>query len=154
MKYIFFLEELTGGLSKATRRLRYSQLKTFFNFIIDQLDLNIKNPCSSAMLSKSFKAPAQTSRKILEKETVDEMIYNAKSIRDRLILELQARCGLRIGELLKLKLSLLKLYLSFSALTVYRLFETLLLLGNQSDNINLAVSETAKDNVFFPLFKP
>jgi len=100
-----FLEELTGGLSKATRRLRYSQLKTFFNFIIDQLDLNIKNPCASSTLSKTFKAPAQTSRKILEKETVDEMIYNARNIRDRLILELQARCGLRIGELLKLKVS-------------------------------------------------
>jgi integrase len=33
------------------------------------------------------------------------MIYNTKNIRDRLILELQARCGLRIGELLKLKVS-------------------------------------------------
>jgi len=33
------------------------------------------------------------------------MIYNTKNLRDRLILELQARCGLRIGELLKLKVS-------------------------------------------------
>jgi integrase len=44
-------------------------------------------------------------RKILDKETVDEMIFNARSIRDRLILELQARCGLRIGEVLKLRAS-------------------------------------------------
>ncbi|UCH80945.1 MAG: site-specific integrase, partial [Nitrospiraceae bacterium] len=36
---------------------------------------------------------------------VDEMIYSARSLRDRLILELQARCGLRIGELLQLKVS-------------------------------------------------
>ncbi|MHC5074286.1 MAG: tyrosine-type recombinase/integrase [Planctomycetota bacterium] len=100
-----FLESLTSGLSKATRRLRFSQMKTFFNFTIDHFDLNIKNPCSSSKISRSFKAPSRVSRKILEKETVDEMIYNAKNVRDRLLLELQARCGLRIGELLKLKVS-------------------------------------------------
>jgi integrase len=100
-----FLENLTGGLSKATRRLRYAQLKTFFNFTIDHFNLNIINPCASLKVSRLFKAPPQVSRKILEKETVDEMIYNTKDIRDRLILELQARCGLRIGELLKLKVS-------------------------------------------------
>jgi integrase len=100
-----FLEDLTGSLSKATRRLRYAQLKTFFNFIINQFDLNIKNPCSSLILSSAFKTPPQKAQKILEKEVVDEMIYNTKNLRDRLILELQARCGLRIGELLKLKVS-------------------------------------------------
>ena len=100
-----FLEEQTGGLSKSTRRLRYAQLKTFFNFIIGQFELNIKNPCSSLTLSKAFKTPPQRAQKVLEKETVDEMIYNTKNLRDRLMLELQARCGLRIGELLKLKVS-------------------------------------------------
>jgi integrase len=44
-------------------------------------------------------------RKIVDKEAVDEMVYNTQSMRDRLILELQARCGLRIGELLGLKVS-------------------------------------------------
>ena len=33
------------------------------------------------------------------------MIFNASSVRDRLILELQARCGLRIGEVLNLRAS-------------------------------------------------
>lgn len=100
-----FLEDLTGGLSKATRRLRYAQLKTFFNFTIDKFDLNLKNPCSSLTLARTFKTPPQKTRKVLEKEIVDEMIYNTKNLRDRLMLELQARCGLRIGELLKLKVS-------------------------------------------------
>lgn len=100
-----FLEDQTGGSSRATRRLRYAQLKTFFNFIIDNYALNIKNPCSSQTLSKAFKMPPQKAPKILDKETVDELIYNTKNLRDRLILELQARCGLRIGELLKLKVS-------------------------------------------------
>ena len=39
-----FLEDQTGGSSRATRRLRYAQLKTFFNIIIDNYALNTKNP--------------------------------------------------------------------------------------------------------------
>ncbi len=100
-----FLENLTGNSAKATRKLRYAQLKTFFNFIIGNFDLNVKNPCSSSQLSKTFSTVPQRARKVLEKEVVDEMIYSTKNLRDRLMLELQARCGLRIGELLKLKVS-------------------------------------------------
>ncbi len=100
-----FLEEQTKGMAKATRRLRYTQIKTLFNFIIDKYDLNIKNPCTSSTLSKAFRTPPQMARKILDKEAMDEMIYNARNLRDRLMLKLQARCGLRIGELLKLRVS-------------------------------------------------
>jgi integrase len=67
--------------------------------------MNIKNPCCVPQLFKSFKNIQQRPRKILDKETVDEIIFNSKSTRDRLILELQARCGLRIGEVLNLKVS-------------------------------------------------
>jgi len=100
-----FLEDLTLNDAKSTRRLRYSQIKTFFNFLIDESNLNIKNPCNTSMLSKTFRAPKQKARKIMDKEAVDEMIYSARCLRDRLILELQARCGLRVGELLQLKVS-------------------------------------------------
>ena len=100
-----FLEDMTRSMAKSTRRLRYAQLKAFYNFIIDRCSLNMRNPCNTSLLSKSFKAPKQIPHKILERETVDEMIYNTKRLRDRLILELQARCGLRIGELLKIKAS-------------------------------------------------
>jgi len=100
-----FLEDQTRNLAKSTRRLRYAQLKAFYNFIIDRCSLNMRNPCNASLLSKSFRAPKQVPHKILERETVDEMIYNTKRQRDRLILELQARCGLRIGELLKIKVS-------------------------------------------------
>jgi integrase len=71
--------------------------------MIENCSLNMKNPCSASLLSKSFKMPKREARKILDKETVDEMIYNAKCLRDRLILEFQARCGLRIGEVLSLR---------------------------------------------------
>ncbi len=98
-----FLESLTEGRAKATRRLRYAQLKAFYNFIIENCSLEMKNPCTAKILSKSFRMPKRKPRKILDKETVDEMIYNTKKIRDRLIMELQARCGLRIGEVLNLR---------------------------------------------------
>jgi integrase/recombinase XerD len=100
-----FLENMTQNLSKSTRRLRYAQIKAFYNFIIDRCSLNMRNPCNTALLSKAFKAPKQFPRKILDREIVEEMIYNTIRQRDRLILELQARCGLRIGELLKIKVS-------------------------------------------------
>ena len=89
-----FLEDPTRNLAKSMRRLRYAQLKAFYNFIIDRCSLNMRNPCNASLLSKSFKAPKQVPHKILERETADEMIYNTKRQWDRLILELQVRCGL------------------------------------------------------------
>ncbi len=56
-------------------------------------------------MAKQYKSPKPAARQILDKELVDEMIYSSPSAMDRLILELQARCGLRIGEVLKLKAS-------------------------------------------------
>jgi len=100
-----FLEDCTEGLSRATRHLRYAQLKAFFNYVIDVTGMNAKNPCNAAVLAKAYKNVPHRPRKILDKETVDEMIFNAGGVRDRLILELQARCGLRIGEVLKLRVS-------------------------------------------------
>jgi site-specific recombinase XerD len=73
-----FLEDLARNLAKSTRRLRYAQLKAFYNFIIDRRSLNMRNPCNAPLLSKSFKAPKQVPHKILEREIVDEMIYNTK----------------------------------------------------------------------------
>ena len=98
-----FLENSTTNSAKSTRRLRYAQLKAFFNFIIDKCHHDMKNPCDAPLLSKTFRMPRQMPRTILDKETVDEMIYNTKNPRNRLILELQARCGLRIGELLNIR---------------------------------------------------
>jgi len=99
------LDECTEGLGRSTRYLRYAQIKAFFNYIIEATALNIKSPCNTASLSKTFKIVQHRPRQILDKETVDEIIFKSKSTRDRLILELQARCGLRIGEVLKLRAS-------------------------------------------------
>jgi len=99
------LENLTKDHSKSTRRLRYAQMKAFYNFMIEKSDLNMRNPCNAPILAKAFKTPKQVPRRILDRETVEEVIYNTKNLRDRLMVELQARCGLRIGESLKIKVS-------------------------------------------------
>jgi integrase len=80
-----FLKTHTEGLAKSTRRLRYAQLKALFNFMIDTYQMNIKNPCNVPQLFKSFKTSQNKHRKILDKDTVDEIIFNSKSARDRLI---------------------------------------------------------------------
>ncbi len=100
-----FLEGSTNSLNRSTRHLRYAQMKAFFNYVIEASDLNIKNPCNAGVLFKTFKNVYHRPRKILDKETVDEIIFNSRSVRDRLILELQARCGLRIGEVMNLRAS-------------------------------------------------
>jgi len=100
-----FLETLTQDLAKLTRRLRYAQLKAFYNFIIDRCSLNMKNPYNTNLLRKFYRTPKQMLQKTLNRKTVDEMIYSTKRLRDHLILELQAKCELRIGELLGIKVS-------------------------------------------------
>jgi len=63
------------------------------------------NPCNDTLLSKTFRAPRMTQREIVGREVIDEIIYRSRKVRDRLILELQARCGMRIGEVLSLRAS-------------------------------------------------
>ena len=53
-------------------------------------------------MRKIFKEPKYPPWAILEKEVVDEMIFRTENPRNRLMLELMARGGMRIGEVLKL----------------------------------------------------
>jgi integrase len=98
-----FLDTLTKGAAPSTRRLRYAQLKALFNFWRAQGLWVGENPCNHPLHSKAFKTPRPGPRRVLEKDAVDELIYRAPSLRDRLLIELQARCGLRIGEVLSLR---------------------------------------------------
>ena len=54
-------------------------------------------------MRKIFKDPKPTQWKILEKEVVDEMIFRTTNLRNRIIMELMARGGMRVGEVLKLR---------------------------------------------------
>jgi integrase len=98
-----FLTRFTEGTKQSTRRLRYSLLSAFFNFIRNSTDAQLQNPCDTPVLKKLFKNPKPNHWKILEKEVVDEIIFRTVNPRDRLILELMARGAMRVGEVLKLK---------------------------------------------------
>ena len=95
-----FFEILTENNSKPTKRHRYSQLKAFFNFIIMNYEPDLSNPLDSPMIRKTFRLPKPKQREIIAKEVIDEVIFNARNLRDRLILELQSKCGACIGEVL------------------------------------------------------
>ena len=57
------------------------------------------------MIRKLYRERVVSRWEIIEKETVDEIIFRTTKIRNRLILELLARGGMRIGEVLKLRLN-------------------------------------------------
>jgi len=46
-----------------------------------------------------FKVPKQIQWKIVDKEVVNEVIFRTRNFRNRLILELMARGGLKTGEI-------------------------------------------------------
>ena len=96
------MNRLTEGRKPQTKRGRFTSLLAFFNFIKNNLDPDFINPCDSPMLCKLFRIKIKTQYDILEKETVDEIIFRTVHPRNRLMLELMARGAMRIGEVLKI----------------------------------------------------
>ena len=70
-----FLVAATDGHKSSTKKLKYSLLKTFFNFIKNSIDQNLNNPCDSPILQKTFKATKNQPWTILDKDVVDEIIF-------------------------------------------------------------------------------
>jgi integrase len=70
----------------------------------NNIDTDFQNPCELPMLRTLFRPTVTISWNILEKETLNEIIFRTTNVRNRLILELMARGGMRIGEVLKLRL--------------------------------------------------
>jgi len=97
-----FLNQVTDGCKPQTKRIRYAHLSAFFNFIQNNIDPDLSNPCDSPMLRKLFRPKVKVQWNILEKDTVDEIIFRTTTLRNRLLLELMARGAMRIGEVLKL----------------------------------------------------
>ena len=96
------LSKITGGAKQQTKHGRYSHLKAFFNFIRINFDPTLQNPCDKPMLRKLYRPGKPNHWNIVEKETIDEIISRTTKVRNRLILELMARGGMRIGQILKL----------------------------------------------------
>ncbi|UCF86389.1 MAG: site-specific integrase [Desulfobacteraceae bacterium] len=98
-----FLTESSDGQKQSTKRFKYTLLNTFFNFIKNATDPNLSNPCDTPILRKAFRLSKGGQWSILEKDVVDEIIFKTDNHRNRLMLELMARGGMRIGEVLKLR---------------------------------------------------
>jgi len=98
-----FLTRLTEGNNQTTKRNRYSSLKAFFNYIRNTIDFEIQNPCDTPILRKIFRARRIEQWKIIEKDSIDEVIFRTCNQRNRIMLELMAKGGMRIGEVLKVR---------------------------------------------------
>jgi hypothetical protein len=61
------------------------------------------------MVRKQYRERVVSKWKIIEKETVDEIIFRTTKPRNRLMPELMARGGMRIGEVLKLRLKIFRI---------------------------------------------
>ena len=97
-----FLTSLNETCKQLTKHTRYAYLKALFNFIRNNLDAQLKTPCDTPMLKKLFRPGKLTPWQIHEKEVIDEIIFRTTKVRNRLMLELMARGGMRVGEVLKL----------------------------------------------------
>jgi len=100
---MIFLVKVTNSQKRSTKKLKYSLLRSFFNFIKDSVDSTLTNPCDTPILRKTFKTAKGQSWTILDRDVVDEIIFKTDNPRNRLMLELMARGGMRVGEVLKLK---------------------------------------------------
>ena len=97
-----FLNRMTMGTKPQTKRTRYSHLSAFFNFIRNNVDQDFRNPCDTPVMRRLFRDRGLVRWNTIEKDTVDEIIFKTEQTRNRLMLELMARGGMRIGEVLKL----------------------------------------------------
>ena len=100
-----FLTRLTEGNNQTTKRNRYSSLKAFFNYIRNTIDFEITNPCDTPILRKIFREKRPQQWKIIEKDLIDEVIFKTDNPRNRIMMELMAKGGMRINILLYLKLN-------------------------------------------------
>jgi integrase/recombinase XerD len=98
-----FLTRFTERNKQTTKRNRYSCLKAFFNYIRNTIDFEIQNPCDTPILRKIFRAKRPEQWKIIEKDLIDEIIFRTANSRNRIMLELRAKGGMRIGEGLKIR---------------------------------------------------
>jgi integrase/recombinase XerD len=98
-----FMSTVSDGTKQNTKKLRFTLLSTFFNFARNSLDHDFRNPCDNPALRKLFRAGKPTHLKTLEKDVVDEIIFRTRNLRNRVMLELMARSGMRVGEVLKLR---------------------------------------------------
>jgi integrase/recombinase XerD len=78
-----YLNRLTEGNKPYTKRIRYSQLSSFFNFVRNNIDPELINPCDRPMIRKLYRERVPLRWKIIEKETIDEIIFRTTKVRTK-----------------------------------------------------------------------
>jgi len=63
-----FLNQFTQGTKQTTKRIRYANLKTFFNFVISAFNFKFHNLCDTPVLKKIFREPKSPPWSIIEKQ--------------------------------------------------------------------------------------
>ena len=66
-----FLNRITEGTKQQTKRTRYSHLSALFNFIRNNIDQNLQNPCDTPMMKKIFRNTGLARWNTIEKDTID-----------------------------------------------------------------------------------
>jgi integrase len=97
-----FLNRVTEGKKPQTRRIRYAQLSAFFNFVRNNLDPEFRKPCDTPAMKRLYRNRAPSRWNTIDKDIIDEVIFKTVKPRNRLMMELMARGGMRVGEVLKL----------------------------------------------------
>ena len=99
---IEFITKITERKTMTTKCSRVGVIRALYNFILEITDASFQNPCQRPMIKKLFKKTRSISPTLLDKDIIDEIIFRTTNERDRLILELMGRAGMRIGEVLNI----------------------------------------------------
>ncbi len=70
-----FLTSLNDTCKQLTKHTRYAYLKALFNFIRNNLDAQLQNPCDTPTLKKLFRPGKLSPCQIHEKEVINEIIF-------------------------------------------------------------------------------
>lgn len=86
------------NLSSSTKNLKVSSIKSFYTFLIDDIEITDYNPCSNI---KSLDVENDRVEKVpLTKIQIHWLINSCKNVRDRAIISMLVNTGLRIHELI------------------------------------------------------
>ncbi len=146
----FFLQKLTeGGLSARTIARKLATLKSFYKFLLADEKIT-NNPAASV---KTPKVP-QSIPGFLQKKEIQALmelpeLSTSKGIRDRLILELFYSTGMRISELVKIKMKDVQLENRIIRILGKGNKERLVILGEKaSDAMRMYLSNQRKNKDF------
>jgi len=95
-----FLNRITEGAKQQTNRTRYAHLSSLFNFIRNNIDETLQNPCDTPMMKKLFRNTGMVRWNTIEKDTVDDIIFNTVKAKEPTADWVDGRRKMKIEEIL------------------------------------------------------